>query len=71
MGYGNTSDVKKPNSRDKNRIISIESLTILITKFTVCKICHRKIKVIEDFSNSVGLVRTFKIECNRNAQKLL
>ena len=65
IDYGNTSDVKKPNSRDKNIIISIESLTILITKFTVCKKCHGQINVIEDCSHSVGLARTFKIECNR------
>ena len=65
IDYGNTSDVKKPNSRDKNIIIPIESLTTLITKFAVCKKCHRQINVIEDYSNSVGLARTFKIECNR------
>ena len=33
----NTLDVKKPNLRDKNIIISIESSTTLITKFTVYK----------------------------------
>ena len=65
IGYGNTSDVKKPNSRDINIIIPIESLTTLITKFTVCKKCHGQINVIEDCSNSVGLARTFKTECNR------
>ena len=29
--------LKKPNSRDKNIIISIESLPTLMTKFAVCK----------------------------------
>ena len=48
IDYGNTSYVKKPNSRDKNIIISTESLTTVITKFTVRKKCHGQIKVIED-----------------------
>ena len=64
IDYGNKSDVKKTNLCNKNIIISIESLTTLITKFTVCKKCHGQINVIEDCSNSVGLARTFKIECN-------
>ena len=46
--YGNILDVKKPNSRDKNIVISIESLTTLITKFTVFKKCHSQINVTED-----------------------
>ena len=50
IDYGNTSDIKKPNSRDKN-IISIESSTALNTKFTVRKKCHGQIKVIDDCSN--------------------
>ena len=70
IDYGNTSDVKKPNSRDKNIIIFIDSLTTLIAKFAVCKKCHGQIKVIEDYSNSVGLARTFKIECNRKENSL-
>ena len=35
IDHRNTSDVKKPNACNKNIIIYIESLTILITKFTV------------------------------------
>ena len=45
-------------------IISIESLTALVSKFTVCKKCYDEVKVIGDCSNCVGLARTFKIECN-------
>ena len=63
IDYCNTLDVKKPNSHDKN-IISTESLTTLITKCTVCKKCHGQINIIEDYSNSIGLARTFKTECN-------
>ena len=45
-------------------IISIECAA-LITQFTVCKIAQGEINVfMEDFSNSVGLERTLKIECN-------
>ena len=57
-------DVKKPNSHDKNRIISTESLATLIRKFTACKKCHGQINIIGNCSNSVGLARTFKAECN-------
>ena len=35
IDHRNTSDVQKPNACDKNIIIYTESLTTLITKFTV------------------------------------
>ena len=37
IDYSNTLDVKEPNLLDKNIVLSIESLTALITKFTDIK----------------------------------
>ena len=46
-------------------IITFIECAALITQFTVCKIAQGEINVfMEDFSNSVGLERTLKIECN-------
>ena len=69
IDYGNTSDVKKPNSRDKNIIISIESLTTLLTEAVVQR-CSVK-KVFLEISQNSQENTWARVSCSRKAMLVI